>query len=606
MARKTIRTRSPLTFLTAYAEQADEVGGENSLVIPEDLTALSDEELGTLHTDANEAFAALYNGGQVSPDDLETLAALTDGIEALQTETERREAAAAERSEQAAALAARIQFSTEEPVDPDAGEDDEAEDDDEADEDDEDGDAVAEVDEEESVTASARREVRVNLSGLRSHQAATPRPAPSEPTIRDYVQAAPDVPGFATGQGLDLMDMGRAVNSRLTAFNVSAYEKAAREGRHIRQQFGVATVTKPFSDDLRVQSNDPVHVEEVMGRATDESRLPGGSLVAAGGWCAPSETIYDLFCEDESRDGLFSLPEIGVSRGGIRWPVAPDFSSLFEQITGFHYTEEEDIAGDYDGEGGGSKPCYRIDCPDFQEKRLEVDGLCITGGLLQRRGYPEYIARIIRGALVAHDHRLAGRRLNEVASGSTAVAMPTGQVGAIAPLLTAIELQAEHYKSSQRMSRNTTLEAVFPFWVRGAVRADLSRRLGVDLISVSNARVDAWFRDAGINPQFVYNYQDLTGDAASVTSYPDEVKFLLYKAGTWVSASTDIITLDTVYDSTLLGQNDYVALFTEEGYLVANRGCDSREVTVPICPDGATSAGVAIECDGSEADAAGI
>ena len=33
------------------------------------------------------------------------------------------------------------------------------------------------------------------------------------------------------------------------------------------------------------------------------------ALVAAGGWCAPSETIYDL------------LPEIQIKRGGIKWPT---------------------------------------------------------------------------------------------------------------------------------------------------------------------------------------------------------------------------------------------------------------------------------------------
>ncbi len=64
-------------------------------------------------------------------------------------------------------------------------------------------------------------------------------------------------------------------------------------------------------------------------------------------------------------------------------------------------------------------------------------------------------------------------------------------------------------------------------------------------------------------------------------------------------APSQIITLDTVYDSTLLGSNDFTALFSEEGWLVAKRGHDSRKVSVPICPDGATHAGIAIDCDGS-------
>jgi hypothetical protein len=45
----------------------------------------------------------------------------------------------------------------------------------------------------------------------------------------------------------------------------------------------------------------------------------------------------------------------------------------------------------------------------------------------------------------------------------------------------------------------------------------------------------------------------------------------------------DVISLDAIFDSALLYQNDFTALFTEEGWLLAKRGHDSREVTVPIC-----------------------
>nr|DAR83464.1 MAG TPA: hypothetical protein [Caudoviricetes sp.] len=57
--------------------------------------------------------------------------------------------------------------------------------------------------------------------------------------------------------------------------------------------------------------------------------------------------------------------------------------------------------------------------------------------------------------------------------------------------------------------------------------------------------------------------------------------------------------MDTVYDSTLLGQNDYTALFTEEGYLVAKRGHDARVVTVPINPNGGTGTGIKLLANGT-------
>src|SRR5690606_10077106 len=115
------------------------------------------------------------------------------------------------------------------------------------------------------------------------------------------------------------------------------------------------------------------------------------------------------------------------------------------------------------------------------------------------------------------------------------------------------------------------------------------------LLSVPDSRIDAWFRERGINPQFVYNWQAVDATAATAfTAWPTTVSFLLYSAGTWFKGVSDIITLDTIYDSVLLGNNDYTALFSEEGWYVATRGQDSRLVTTSITASGATHIGVDI------------
>lgn len=596
-------------LLTEYAD-ATEPTEPVEFVIPEDLTALSDEDLTTLHGQAVENFDTLYGDGQALSDaDLTALGALTEGIESLSAEVSRREAAAADRADAAAALAERAHPAAEAPEVPDEQADEHTD----AATPDAPADAPAEVVAEapavegvvvdepaEQIAAGAtpRREIRVNLPAMRARSGAPRLPAAAEPSIRDVIRAAGDAGAFTNGTGLDWADVGRQVERRLQGFNAGQYESAARAGRHIKEQFSALTIHKQYAPELTVTSADPVHVEEVLSRAGDESRLPGGSLVAAGGWCAPSTTMYDLV-EIESRDGLFSIPEIGITRGGIMHTLGPDFAAIYALAQGFHYTEAEDEAGDYDGAGGGSKPCFRIPCPDFVENRLDLDGLCITAGLLQQRGYPEMIARTVRGALVAHDHRMSGKVLTAIETGSTAVTMTAGQQGALSPLLTSIELQVEHYRSVTRISRAQSLEAVFPFWIRGAIRSDLSRRNGVNLVDVTDAQIDGWFRSRGVNPQYVYNWQDITGASTAFKAWPSTVKFLLYAAGTWVRGGSDVITLDTIYDSVLLGQNDYTALFTEEGWLVAKRLHDSRVVTVPVCADGSTAAQVEFACDGS-------
>ena len=594
---------------TNYEDQtpADEI------VFPEDLSALDDAGVETLLNGALEAFQDIYgDGSNLSDAQVDALSALSEGITRVKGEKDARTAASAERSANAAALAeaAGITLGTEggdgtegtEGGDTDSGTEG-GEQGTESTEGEQSGEQAPAETGDGALTASAGR--RVPLSQVRRPRAATPR-REETPADRYGNRSIRDILRSPQGnEGMDWSALSGVVDDRLRSFPLQNYAAAARSGRRLREQHNLAVIQKPTDPRFTVQNRDPQHVQEVIDAARNESNLPQGSLVAAGGWCAPSETIYDL-CELESRDGLLSVPEITINRGGINFTTGPDFSSIYS-ATGFCFTEQDDIDGTYapganpgDPNIEGPKPCYHIECPDFTEERLDVCGLCLTAGLLQARGYPEVIARVLRGALIGHDHRMNANVIEKMVDGSTAVVMPTTQVGATAPVLTAIELQVEHLRTVNRMSRTATLEAVFPMWTHGVIRADLSRRLGVDMLSVTNAQINAWFAQRGVAAQFVYDWQDIsTTPASGFTAYPTTIDFLLFPAGTWVKGAADVITLDTIYDSVGLGQNNYTALFTEEGYLMAKMCHDSRVITVGVCPDGATAAGVDIACNGT-------
>ena len=617
--------------ITVFADQADDAPVETfDLEIPENLSYLSAADLGDLRSKAVDAFQTLYAGGEFTDEDLATLGTLTDGIEVLSAEISSREQAAAERAAKAAEMAAKVGANKPAPTPSD---DDEDGDDAPADGDSDDAPAQEESDDQddaaeakaqkkakaaaadvepeaqvdakpEAVTAAAPRGP-IKLSGIRRH-VHTPAPAITEETsVEDTAKArltVADVPGFAADSDASFEDLAVALDRRLQGFNSGAYAAAARAGRAMSERHSLAVVRKHFDERATVSS--PESADAAMAFAVNEKNLPGGSLVAAGGWCAPSETVYDLL-EDESRDGLISLPEINVTRGGIKFTKGPKFADLYAAPS-FNFTEEEAKVGKYLPDAAnqgankvGAKPVYNVPCTEFEEVRLSAAGLHIQANLLQQRGYPELVARTIRGALVAHEHKMSERIIASMERQSTAVSMDSGQIGAAAPILTAIELQVEHYRYAQRLSRSTTLEAVFPYWVHGAIRTDLSRREGVDLIDINDARIDAWFRSRGVNPQFVYDWQALTGDASAFKAWGSSLKFLLYSAGTFVKGGQDVITLDTVYDSALLGQNDYTALFTEEGYLVAKRGHDARVVTVPLNPNGGTGTGIKLLANGT-------
>ena len=606
--------------ITVFADQGEDAPVETfDLEIPENLSDLADADLAEMRSKAVDAFQTLYAGGEFSDEDLATLGTLTDGIEVLSAEISSREQAASERAAKAAELAAKIGADKPTPAEDEEKPADEAPADEAPAEDEAEKKAKAAAAETvevespakpaaspEAVTAAApASRGPIKLSGIRRHVSA-PAPAISEETpVEDTSRArltVADVPGFAADSDASFEDLAVALDRRLQGFNSGAYGAAARAGRAMSERHSLAVVRKSF--DERATVGSPESADAAMAFAVNEKNLPGGSLVAAGGWCAPSETVYDLL-EDESRDGLISLPEINVTRGGIKFTKGPKFADLYAAPS-FNFTEAEAKEGKYQPTSAtdptnkvGAKPVYHVPCTDFEEVRLSAAGLHIQANLLQQRGYPELVARTIRGALVAHEHKMSERIIASMETQSTAVSMDAGQIGAAAPILTAIELQVEHYRYAQRLSRSTTLEAVFPYWVRGAVRTDLSRREGVDLIDVPDSRIDAWFRSRGVNAQFVYDWQALGGEAGAFKVWPGSLKFLLYSAGTFVKGSQDVITLDTVYDSVLLGQNDYTALFTEEGYLVAKRGHDARVVTVPLNPNGGTGTGIKLLANGT-------
>lgn len=577
-------------FLSTFTDHTPE-----ELVIPADFSGLDHAQVQELYASTLAEFDAKHAdfAATMSAEQVKTLGQLTDGIEALAAELSRRDAEIAERAEAAEALASRVQALRAENAEPAAETVDEPE-----------GETIeiveeTVVEEAEPLVASAKRsEIRVAMSGVRRQTPAAPALAEPAPVAFSTGEGT----GFRPGEAMTIDTIAKAIDRKLMGFNGANFASAKQGGRQLREQHSIVQFSRNFSRDLIIDSTDQEHVDSVMSRAVDQTRLQGGGLLASGGWCAPSETMYDLL-ELETLSGMLSLPEVQVSRGGIRYSTGPDFASLFAEITGFNFSEQDDVDGKYQpGVGGnvvGPKPCYHVECADFAEDRLEVAGLCITAGLLQQRGYPELIARTVRGALVAHAHRVNALKLQSMIDGSTAVNMGS-QVGTAAPILDAVEKQVEHYRATHRLSPQTVLEAVFPMWTRGAFRSDLSRRLGIAEFDVSDERIAAWFRQRGVNPQYVYSLQDLAPlSAATFVAWPNELNFLLYAAGTWVSGVSPVITLDTVYDSQLLAQNDYTALFTEEGFLTSKRGHDSRIVRVGIEADGATHVGVQINHNGT-------
>lgn len=456
------------------------------------------------------------------------------------------------------------------------------------------GEAAAEAAEEEpvAVAASASNTARVPLGG---HDKVATSAALERRTSYSTVAAA-EVPGFSAGQSLPDMET-------LTAAAIERLQVFAGGGASGSQRFGIASIKKkgPFV----AEDYDGKAVYDLIERATNERTLPEGNLVAAGGWCAPSETLYDMCPIADASAGMWDVPEITARRGGIRFPNVPDFSDIYSAV-GFHLTETQVAAGT-------KKSCYEIPCTDYSECRMDVDGLCIKSPILTERAWPELVRYFTQQALAAHAHKLNAFKLATAAAAATAVVVSAPDPatdpaaygpGATATLLGLIELQVEYYRYKYRMSQSATLEAVFPHWVLGILRSDLAKRNGVDLINVSDATLKAYLSARGVRAQFVYDWQDALatgtdtdfGGKANPKTWPATVDVLLYPAGTYFALTSDVITINGLYDSALLETNMHLALFTEEGIAVCKRCYQATKLTIPLCANGQTGSQVDIAC----------
>jgi hypothetical protein len=534
-----------------------------------DLSTLSLDELRALIEEKHAALSALLENEELTEEQETEALALGTDLEAANAELAERpvEVTPEERAASLAALREKFTVAPEEDADDDDADDaDDDADDTDADDADDADDTKAAAKPTKTAAALAKR---------------TPRPKAPEAAKPSVVTitAAADVPNFSTGQTLEGMEqVGEALVERMHGFGVPTGDGTSENLQH----YGVAKFKLDFPDDLKIDS----HASEnetlaVMAHAANEKRLESaqgkGSLVAAGGWCAPSETLYDLCVTGESLDGIVSLPEVNVGRGGIRFTKGPDFATIYSNV-GFLQTEAQAIAGD-------AKACFEVPCPAFSEVRLDAIGLCIKAPILTNAAYTELVQRWLSGSMTAHAHKVNASVISRMVTLAGAAETVTDFSSTTHTTLSALELLANYKRQTYKLGLNETLEVVLPYWVKSAIRDDMSLRAGISHDAVTDQMIASHFAARNLNVQWVYDWQEL--DTTNTTEgYTASYTALIYPAGTFVKGVSDVITLNAVYDAASLAVNTYTALFFEQGLLVANTCADADLVTLPVCNSG--------------------
>lgn len=450
-------------------------------------------------------------------------------------------------------------------------------------------------------------QAKQRFASLSATQRRAPDPKVPERSV-NAVTASVDIPGVATGQEIpSLESLGHAFQAKAKAIPITTAGRGA--SRHL-----VASVRNQFEHtiDDRTSAADV----ERLWRSMVDQKENADALVAGGGWCAPSQINYDFF-NIAGTPKMIDLPTVGVSRGGIRFPVSPAIGDVFFQNAGsspasgmggfafafgngtdpWLWTETDD---QLTVTGSINKPTLRVPCPTFSEVRLECYGISLTAGNLTDDAYPEATQNFIKLLRAAYAHAINARLIAlMVAASESAVAIGTAANAAVPQLVNAAALAATDYRNRFAMDEDAVLEAVYPYWTLEVMRSDLGYRPGIDsaaLLAVVDAQIISLFTARNVRPQFVSDYQvratGLPGVSTNnLAAWPTAVTFMLYAAGTFMHGTGLQLDLGVIRDSVLNAENDFTALWAEECHLIAKVGHQSRQYTVSFNTGGNLAVG---------------
>ena len=404
----------------------------------------------------------------------------------------------------------------------------------------------------------------------------------------------------ASGNGQELPSLESLSQAFMDkANNIPATALGREAPRH-----KVASIRNTFEHTADDRTSPFVLQEQIQ--AIREDKLP--ALTAGGGWCAPNSIMYDFFNIADAPAYTLDLPTVGVTRGGLQWPVSPAIGDVFFQAGGSNpasgfggfafsfantsdpwlWSESDDILT---VTGAVNKPTLRVPCSTFSSGRLEAYGLTLTAGNLTDSAYPEQTQNFLKLLRAAYAHAINARLISLIdtaAGGANTIGVVVTDP-AVPRIMNSVALAAVDYRNRYAMRDDAVLEVVIPYWVKEVLRADSAYKPGADtdsLWNISDGQIDSWFANRNVRVQWVSDYQvrgtpsaSAFGTSTVALNWPATVNFLIYAAGTFLHGQGMSLDLGVVRDSVLNAENDFTAAWAEETHMIALVGHAARKYT---------------------------
>lgn len=581
------------------------------ILVPEDLSTLSDDDLTALGVKIREAAEKIAADAASSDEALSEVERLVSDFDRVNGELAAREAKAAERADRAAAALNKIGGSTtdedgveivaedttevvdEAPVEVAAATkdatvlgDDDAE---EASTEDAADGSVAEAAEAAVVTSTpataeftedSMSDTTDNLTAARPSGVA---PVSEQPAVSGASLVASNaVPGLSEGAALDHKSLSLAITKKRHGFG------SASAGTYERIVLGTALSDLPNKVTGGAEENFAVFSS--VAQDWKSFRSQETALVASGGNCAPLEPSYEFFRLAEALNPVESaLPTVEAPRGGIRFITPPIWT---QASPGVRVTTEEEDADGYPPTE--PKPCVHVECQPIEECRVDAVSQCVTFGNLNYRVFPEQVEAFLADLAVAFTSTKEIHYLDAIDNASTAVTGVASGYGATRSYTLSILQAAANYRRRQHMAPDAVLSLMLPSWFVDFIKADLvnDHMMGLGFLTAGEAEVNAWLASANLDVAWYYDSATGAGQAFNAAQgagnqniFPLSVVAYLFAPGTFVRLDGGTLDVGIVRDSTLNGTND-LQIFSEQWIQVCMVGLESLRLEIDLCPTG--------------------
>jgi hypothetical protein len=271
---------------------------------------------------------------------------------------------------------------------------------------------------------------------------------------------------------------------------------------------------------------------------------PGEHVVARADWgdLYPEER---RFTEDEARNALVPM----TASGGVALPVDADFSIMGFLATaetpllnalpsynasrgGLRYVQPIDISAVQAGvatwteatdasPGANTKPVYQVSVQPEQLVYVDAVVTRLEFGNFSRF-YPEQVALNIDAAQALSARDVELHLLANMITGSTLVTSAK-TFGTTRDLLPTLDLLVANARTQRRWPRSVGLNLVMNDWVKDMVRADLARQLataqasGYEPLAITDAQIEEFFTIRGVKPIWVLD--GVPGATQSAVTY---------------------------------------------------------------------------------------